>query len=70
MSSINGVPPNVSKLLDVAYEKSQTENQIAYAVAGKQMQASKSAGDAMVQLVQQAATVQKQLSAGHLDVRV
>ncbi|XZE52746.1 hypothetical protein SH139x_004451 [Planctomycetaceae bacterium SH139] len=70
MSAINGVPANVSKLLDTAYEKSKTDSQIAYAVAGKQMKASQAAGDSAVKLVEQAANMQQQLSQGRLDVRV
>lgn len=69
MTSIGSVPPNVSKILQVATEKAQTENQIAYAVAGKQMQASKQSGEAVLQMLSQAVDVQSQISSGRLDVR-
>jgi hypothetical protein len=69
MSSLGSIPSNVSKLLQVATEKSQTENQIAYAVAGKQAQASKQAGQAALALLDQAVNVQSQIASGKLDVR-
>lgn len=69
MSSISSVPPNVSKILEVAAEKAQTESQISYAVAGKQVQASKQAGEAVLQMLDQAASIQSQISQGRLDVR-
>lgn len=70
MSSIGSVPPNVSKILQVAADKAETQSQIAYAVAGKQVQASKQAGEAVLQMIDQAANVQSQLANGRLDVRV
>ena len=69
MSSLGSISSNVSKLLQVATEKSQTENQIAYAVAGKQAQASKQAGEAALALLDQAVNVQSQIASGKLDVR-
>lgn len=68
MSSLGSIPPNVSKLLDSATQKAQTDSQIAYAVAGKQKQAATQTGEAMVQLVEQALNIQTQLSQGYLDV--
>ena len=70
MSGISGVPAHISKLIDAAAQQSQTETQISFAVAGKQMKAQQAAGDAAVQLIEQAVNVQKQLASGHLDVRV
>ena len=70
MSSLGSIPPHVGKLLDAAAQKSQTENQIAYAVMSKQQQASKQTGQAMAQLVEQAVNIQAQLAEGRLDVRV
>jgi hypothetical protein len=46
-----------------------TNHKIAFAVAGKQLSAQRQMGDAMVNLVEQAATMQKQLAAGRLDVK-
>jgi hypothetical protein len=47
-----------------------TQQKIAFAVAGKQLNVQRAQGDAMVSLVEQAATMQKQLAAGHLDIKV
>jgi hypothetical protein len=69
MSSIGSVPPNVSKILQVASEKAQTENQIAVAVAGKQLQATKQTGEAVLQMLESAVDISAQLSQGRLDVR-
>ncbi len=68
MSSIGNLPPHISKLIQTATEKSQTETQIAYAVAGKQAQATKDSGEAAVKLIEQVVNMQKQLSNGRLDV--
>lgn len=70
MSSISSVPANVSKIIQVASEKAQTESQIAYAVAGKQVQATKQAGEAALQMLDSAMNMQSQLAQGKLDVRV
>ena len=69
MTTTSGVPANVSKLLEAAQTKQQTDSKIAFAVAAKQINASEQMGDAMVQLVDQAATIQRQLASGRLDVR-
>jgi hypothetical protein len=69
MTTTSGVPANVSKLLEAAQAKQQSDSKIAFAVAAKQVKASEQMGDAMVQLVAQAATVQQQLASGRLDVR-
>lgn len=47
-----------------------TNQKIAFAVAGKQLDAQRQQGDAMVDLVEQAATMQRQLAVGRLDVKV
>ncbi len=58
-------------IADVLQSKSDaTKNQIATAVASKQLDAQKSLGKALVGLIETAATAQKQIAAGHLDVRV
>jgi len=69
MDSVGGVSPNISKLIEVAGENAKTSSKIAYAVAGKQLQASKQSGDAAVKLIEQVVDLQKQLSSGHVDVR-
>ena len=47
-----------------------TNQKIAFAVAGKQLNAQRQQGDAMINLVEQAVSMQKQLAAGRLDVKV
>ena len=46
-----------------------TNHKVAFAVAGKQLNAQRQMGEAMVSLVEQAATMQKQLAARRLDVK-
>ena len=46
-----------------------TQQKVAFAVAAKQLDSQKFQGDAAVQLIEQAAAVQKQLNAGHLNVQ-
>lgn len=53
-----------------AVKQSQIQNQIDFAVAGKTLQAQKQQGDAVIQLIEQAAQVQEQLANGHLDVEL
>jgi hypothetical protein len=47
-----------------------TNQKVAFAVAGKQLDVQKSQGDAIVKLIEQVASVQQQINAGRLDVRV
>ena len=70
MDSLGSVSPNISKLIEIAGEQAQTSSKIAFAVAGKQLQASKQSGAAAVELIQQAVELQKQFASGHVDVRV
>jgi len=58
----------ISDLIQSKSNAAQTK--IAFAVAAKQLDSQRSQGDALVALVEQAATVQKQIAAGKLDVRV
>lgn len=58
----------ISELIQARAEA--TNNKVAFAVAGKQLRAQRQQGDAMVNLVEQAVTMQKQLAAGRLDVKV
>lgn len=58
----------ISELIQARAEA--TNQKIAFAVAGKQLSAQRQQGAAMVDLVEQAAVMQKQLAAGRLDVRV
>ena len=53
-----------------AVKQSQLQNQIDFAVAGKVLQTQKQEGDAAIQLIEQAAQVQKQLASGQLDVEI
>ena len=53
-----------------AVKQSQLQNQIDFAVAGKVLQAQKQQGDAAIQLIEQAAQVQKPLASGQLDVEI
>jgi len=56
---------------DLIQAKADSTNQkIAFAVAGKQLNAQRQQGDAMINLVEQAVSMQKQLAAGRLDVKV
>ncbi len=47
-----------------------TNQKIAFAVAAKQLNAQRQQGDAVVNLVEQAVTMQRQLAAGRLDVKM
>jgi hypothetical protein len=69
MSSIGNVPASISKLIQAVGEKTQTDNQIAFAVAGKQLKASKQTGEAVVQMLEQVVDLQSQLANGRLDVK-
>ncbi len=53
-----------------AVKQSQLQNQVDFAVAGKALQAQKQQGEAVVQLIEQAAQVQEQLASGYLDVQI
>ena len=53
-----------------AVKQSQLQNQIDFAVAGKVLQSQKQQGDAVTQLIEQAAQVQAQLASGQLDVEI
>jgi len=53
-----------------AVKQSQVKNQVDFAVAGKVLQAQKQQGDAAIQLIEQAAQIQKQLASGQLDVEI
>lgn len=70
MNSIGSIPAHVTKLMDAASERAATESQIAYVVAGKQLQASRQTGRAAVELLTTAVDLQAQLSQNRLDVRV
>ena len=65
MSSIH---PAVAQALQA--QTAATNQQIGIAVLGKQLDAQQQAGDAINEMLQQAANVQQQLASGHLDVRV
>jgi len=58
----------ISELIQARAEA--TNHKVAFAVAGKQLHAQRQQGDAMVSLVEQAVSLQKQLAAGRLDVKV
>jgi hypothetical protein len=53
-----------------AVKQSQLQNQIDFAVAGKTLQVQKQQGEAVIQLIEQAAQVQQQLASGQLDVEI
>ena len=53
-----------------AVKQSQLQNQIDFAIAGKVLQSQKQQGDAVIQLIEQAAQVQAQLASGQLDVEI
>lgn len=75
------MPPSmsISAASASAMQQGQIGQKVAYAVAGKQLDAAKQQGEAMVSLMQQAADLQQDLSSGisangsgkgqHIDVR-
>ena len=65
---MSAIPPAVNQVLQA--QNQATRQQIDYALLGKQLQAQKQAGDTLNQMLEQAAVAQKQIAAGHLDVRV
>lgn len=67
-STMSAIPPAVSQALQAQHQASR--QQIDYALLGKHLEAQKQAGETVNQMLSQAAEVQKQLAAGHLDVRV
>ncbi len=69
MNSIGSIPAHVTKLMNAVSERAATESQIAYVVAGKQLQASRQTGQAAVELLTAAVDIQAQLSQNRLDVR-
>jgi hypothetical protein len=69
MSPVGGVPPHISKLIQTAGEQAQADSKIAFAVAGKQIQASKQTGEAVVQMLEQVVDLQSQLAQGRLDIK-
>jgi hypothetical protein len=70
MNSVGGVSPAITQLIEAVGEKAQTDSKIAYAIVGKQLQASRQSGEAAVHLIEQVVDLQRQLSKGHLDVQV
>lgn len=65
----NNVQSNVAMLLKAAEQSDQAKNDIAFAVLGKQQQAAKQSGEAINELLTQAADLQIQLSANRIDVQ-
>lgn len=60
--------PAIAEVLQA--KAAETRNQVALAVASKQLDSQKSLGQALLGMIDSAATAQKQIAAGHLDVRV
>lgn len=58
--------PAISDVM--AAQASATQQKVGFAVARKQLDAQRAQGDAVVQMLEQAVNVQKQIAAGHLDV--
>lgn len=54
----------------IAAQNDATRQQINTAVARKGLDVQQQAGDAINQLLEQAASMQKQLASGHIDVKV
>ena len=65
---MSSIPASVRQA--IAAQNSATRQQIDTAIARKSLDAHQQAGDAINQLLQQAVDVQKQLAAGHIDVKV
>ena len=65
---MSAIPPAVSQVLQAKNDAAR--QQIDYALLGKQLEAQKQAGESLNQMLEQAAVAQKQIAAGHLDVRV
>ena len=65
---MSSIPPAISEALTAQREAGNLK--IAYAVAGKQLDAQRAAGDAVNQLLEATVQAQKQIANGHLDVKV
>ena len=65
---MSAIPPAVQQVLQARQDATRSE--INTAILGKSLNAQKQMGDAINQMLSDAAMVQKQLNAGRLDVRV
>jgi len=70
MTNRSSIMDNFTIAVASAVKQSQVKNQVDFAVAGKVLQAQKQQGDAAIQLIEQAAQIQKQLASGQLDVEI
>ncbi|QDV64901.1 hypothetical protein [Crateriforma conspicua] len=64
----SGLDPVIAQVLQA--RQASTNQQVATAVAAKQLDATKQTGDAINQLLETIATAQKQIAQGYLDVKV
>lgn len=65
---MSAIPAPVQQVLQARQQA--TLQKVDVAVVGKQLDAQKQTGDAINSLLEQVVDVQKQISKGHLDVRV
>lgn len=65
----NHAQSNVAMLLKAAEQSDRTKSDIAFALLGKQQEAAKQSGEAINELLTQAANLQSQLAANRIDVR-
>ncbi|MFG0290714.1 MAG: hypothetical protein ACF8CQ_21240 [Rhodopirellula sp. JB044] len=65
---MSAIPAPVQQVLQARQDATQTK--IDTALLGKQLDAQQATGDAINQMIQEVVDVQKQISNGHIDVRV
>ncbi|WP_044300849.1 hypothetical protein [Rhodopirellula sallentina] len=65
---MSAIPAPVQQVLQARQDATQTK--IDTALLGKQLDVQEATGDAINQMVREVVDVQKQLSNGHIDVRV
>ena len=65
---MSSIPPAVSQA--IAAKNNALQQQVNVAIARKGLDAQQQAGDAINQLLEQAANLQKQLADGRIDVKV
>lgn len=65
---MSSIPPAVRQA--IAAQNDALQQQVNTAIVRKGLDAQQQAGDAINQLLEQAASLQKQLSAGRIDVKI
>ncbi|EMI44183.1 hypothetical protein [Rhodopirellula sp. SWK7] len=65
---MSAIPAPVQQVLQARQDATQTK--IDMALLGKQLDVQQGTGDAINQMIREVVDVQKQISSGHIDVRV